>query len=140
MKQHYISTKIPSLLGFYYLGHVRKRLNFGWLVGASVLSLLLSACASSQEQVEMPYSDMYEVKNIQVETITNEITTTIFIAKFVETNRLSRAVSGSITDFGGYEFEDIKLDEKGFVDGETPAGQTQIEFQCVDGSCGIKEK
>ena len=61
---------------------------------------------------------MYEIRSYQVEVITNEIVTTVFISSHTET----------VTDFGGYEFEPLKPAEEA----EDPGA---IEFQCVDGSC-----
>ena len=106
------------------------------IVKASVLlllmSCLLSACSTTQTD-EPKYTDFYEVKQyeIKTETYTNEIITTVFIQKFVETNKVSVITSEVATDFGGYEFEPIEVKE------EPTSGQ--IEFQCVDGSCEVKK-
>ena len=91
------------------------------------LSVLLFGCSTAEKQ-EPTWNDMYEVRSYQVETITNEIITTVFICRQTETNKLV-SVEKEEVDFGGYEFEPI---------GEAPKGE--LEFQCVDGSCEVKEK
>ena len=85
---------------------------------------LFTAC-STTETNEPTWNDMYEVRSYQVETITNEIITTVFICRQTETNKLV-SVEKEEVDFGGYEFQPIE---------EAPKGE--LEFQCVDGSCGI---
>jgi len=101
------------------------------LLPLSVLPLL-TAC-STTETNEPKWNDMYEVKTYEVktETITNEIITTVFICRQTETNKVMK-VEKEVEDFGGYEFEPIGEDINVPTNG--------IEFQCVDGSCGIKEK
>ena len=99
------------------------------LLPLSVLPLL-TAC-STTETNEPTWNDMYEVRSYQVETITNEIITTVFICRQTETNKLV-SVEKEEVDFGGYEFEPIGKDINVPTNG--------IELQCVDGSCGIEEK
>ena len=99
------------------------------IVKVAVLLLPLSVLlACSSQKQEPTWNDMYEVRSYQVETITNEIITTVFICRQTETNKLV-SVEKEEVDFGGYEFEPI---------GEAPKGE--LEFQCVDGSCEVKEK
>lgn len=108
-----------------YSRFVRKTL-LG-LAAASVLPFLF-ACSSPQPSAEPVWNDMYEVRSYQIETVTNEIVTTVFVARYVETNKLVK-VEKEVEDFGGYEFQPIEEGPKG-----------ELEFQCLDGSCGIKEK
>lgn len=91
--------------------------------------LLFSGCATKSAELE--YNDMYETRQYQIETqiVTNEIVTTVFIAKYVETNAV-KAVAAPITDFGGYEFEPIGKGINVLTNG--------IEFQCTDGSCEVR--
>lgn len=98
------------------------------LLIATVLPLF-TACQTTETN-EPKWNDMYEVRSYQVETITNEIITTVFISKFTETNKVVK-VAKEAEDFGGYEFEPIGKDINVPTSG--------IEFQCLDGSCGIKE-
>ena len=93
---------------------------------------LLSAC-STTETNEPKWNDFYEVRSydIHTEVITNEIITTVFIAKYAETN-LYRIPQGSVVEAVGDSFEVIPYDYE--ASSRTP------EFQCVDGSCGVKEK
>ena len=93
--------------------------------------LLFSGCATKSAELE--YNDMYETRQYQIETqiVTNEIVTTVFIAKYVETNKAVKAEK-KVEDFGGYEFEPIGKDINAPTNG--------IEFQCVDGSCELKER
>ena len=106
-------------------------------IGKTALSfLMLTAltlfigCSATTQTDEPKWNDMYEVRSydIHTEVITNEIITTVFICRQTETNKVI-ATQKEVEDFGGYEFEPI---------GEEPKGE--IEFQCVDGSCSIKEK
>lgn len=91
---------------------------------------VLSSC-SAQKQ-ERDWNDMYEVRtyDIHTEVVTNEIVTTVFISRCVETNKVVK-VAEPATDFGGYEFQPIGEDIN--------VPTNELEFQCVDGSCGIKE-
>lgn len=90
-----------------------------------LMSVLLLGCAT---QVEEPrYTDMYETRQYEVRTITNEIITTTFVARYVETNAV-KIIAEPITDFGGYEFKPI---------GEE--AEVEFEFQCTDGSCEVKK-
>lgn len=98
------------------------------LLIATVLPLF-TACSTTQTD-EPKWNDMYEVRSYQVETITNEIITTVFICRQTETNKVI-SVAKEAEDFGGYEFEPI---------GEAEEPKGEIEFQCVDGSCEVKEK
>ena len=114
-------------------------INNGWInmiakptIGKTMCLLLaltflpfLSACSTAEKQ-EPTWNDMYEVRSYQVETITNEIITTVFICRQTETNKLV-SVEKEEVDFGGYEFQPIE---------EAPKGE--IELQCVDGSCEVK--
>ena len=78
---------------------------------------------------------MYELRSYQVEVITNEIVTTVFISAHTETNRLVK-IAEPVTDFGGYEFAPFVPATNDFVDIEPPSRHTQeFEFQCLDGSC-----
>lgn len=106
-------------------------------IGKTALSfLMLTAltlfigCSTTQTPDEPKWNDMYEVKTYEVktETYTNEIITTVFICRQTETNKVMK-VEKEVDDFGGYEFEPF---------GEAPKGE--LEFQCVDGSCSVKEK
>ena len=97
------------------------------LLTVSVLPLL-TACQTTQTD-EPKWNDMYEVRSYQVETITNEIITTVFICRQTETNKLV-SVEKEEVDFGGYEFQPIGKDINVPTNG--------IEFQCVDGSCEVK--
>ena len=112
-------------------------------IGKTALSfLMLTAltlfigCSATQTPDEPKWNDMYEVKTYEVktETYTNEIITTVFICRQTETNKVI-ATQKEVEDFGGYEFEYSETNTKNFVDSEKPFGDTQIEFQCVDGSC-----
>ena len=80
---------------------------------------------------------MYEVRqyDIHTEVITNEIITTVFICRQVETNKVI-SVAKEAEDFGGYEFHPIGEAEEPVV----KQNLTTPEFQCVDGSCEVKEK
>ena len=126
---------------------------------------LLSAC-STTETNEPKWNDMYEVRSYQVETITNEIITTVFICRQTETNKVI-ATQKEVEDFGGYEFDNpfdsrghwkveysetnkvlstkmsVVNDDSGYdwdyID-EKNVSSDVIEFQCVDGSCEVKEK
>ena len=107
-------------------------------IGKTALSfLMLTAltlfigCSATTQTDEPTWNDMYEVRSYQVETITNEIITTVFICRQTETNKLV-SVEKEEVDFGGYEFEPIGEDINVPTNG--------IEFQCTDGSCSIKEK
>lgn len=116
------------------------------------VSVLLSACSTTQTG-EPKWNDMYEVRtyDIHTETITNEIITTVFIQRLTETNKVVKIAEP--TDFGGYEFEGHNpFDSRGHWK-VAPIGKENLttapvvkqyfttpEFQCVDGSCGIKEK
>ena len=90
---------------------------------------LFIGCSATQTD-EPKWNDMYEVLSYQVETITNEIITTVFICRQTETNKVVKAAKEA-EDFGGYEFEPIGKDIN--------VPTNELEFQCVDGSCGIKE-
>ena len=90
---------------------------------------LFIGCSATQTD-EPKWNDMYEVLSYQVETITNEIITTVFICRQTETNKVVKAAKEA-EDFGGYEFEPIGKDIN--------VPSSELEFQCVDGSCGIKE-
>ena len=116
---------------------VKEALKTWSLVGLSVLSLFLVACSTTQTD-EPKYTDFYEVKQYEVktETYTNEIITTVFIQKFVETNKVSVITNEIATDFGGYEFEPLMEVEEPVI----KQNLTTPEFQCVDGSCEVKEK
>ena len=105
-------------------------------IGKTALSfLMLTAltlfigCSATTQTDEPKWTDFYEVKSYQIETITNEIITTVFISKFVETNKVI-ATQKEVEDFGGYEFEPIGEDINVPTNG--------IEFQCVDGSCEVR--
>ena len=112
-------------------------------IGKTALSfLMLTAltlfigCSTTQTPDEPKWNDMYEVRTYEVktETYTNEIITTVFICRQTETNKVI-ATQKEVEDFGGYEFEPI-------VEAEEPVVKQNLttpEFQCVDGSCGIKE-
>lgn len=114
-----------------YSWFVRKAL-LG-LVAVSVLSLC--SCKTSEPASEPVWNDMYELRSYQVEVITNEIVTTVFISAHTETNRLVK-IAEPVTDFGGYEFAPLVPATNDFVDIEPPSHQTQeFEFQCFDGSC-----
>ena len=106
-------------------------------IGKTALSfLMLTAltlfigCSATQTPDEPKWNDMYEVKvyDIHTETITNEIVTTVFICRQTETNKVI-ATQKEVEDFGGYEFEPIGKDIN--------VPTNELEFQCVDGSCGI---
>lgn len=91
---------------------------------------VLSSC-SAQKQ-ERDWNDMYEVRSYQIETVTNEIITTVFISKFTETNKVLSTKMSVVNDDSGYVWDYI--DEKNVsknVNGNV------IEFQCVDGSCEL---
>lgn len=75
---------------------------------------------------------MYEIRSYQVEVITNEIVTTVFISAHTETNKLFK-VAEPVTDFGGYDFDYIEPIEPVVTDNFT----TPPELQCVDGSCSL---
>ena len=107
----------------FYSWSIRKAL-LG-LVAVSVLTLC--SCKTSEPVSEPVWNDMYELRSYQVEVITNEIVTTVFISAHTETNRLVK-IAEPVTDFGGYEFEPLKPAEESKDPG-------LIEFQCVDGSC-----
>ncbi len=94
------------------------------LVLLLLVSSLLSACSTTQTD-EPKWTDFYEVKSyeIKTETITNEIITTVFMAKYTETNKV--VVVKDQYDFGGYEFEPIE---------EKPC-----DFQCVGDTCEVKK-
>ena len=98
------------------------------------LSVLLFGCSTAEKQ-EPTWNDMYEVRSYQVETITNEIITTVFICRQTETNKVI-SVAKEAEDFGGYEFQPIGEAEEPVV----KQNLTTPEFQCVDGSCEVKEK
>ena len=98
------------------------------------LSVLLFGCATAEKQ-EPTWNDMYEVRSYQVETITNEIITTVFICRQTETNKVLSTKMSVVNDDSGYDWD--YLDEKNVSQNVNENG---IEFQCVDGSCGIKEK
>lgn len=89
---------------------------------------VLSSCSTAKQ--EKDWNDMYEVRSYQIETVTNEIVTTVFLARYVETNKIVN-VGKEVEDFGGYEFQPIGEDINVPTSG--------IEFQCLDGSCAIKE-
>ena len=101
------------------------------LLIATVLPLF-TACQTTQTD-EPKWNDMYEVRqyDIHTEVITNEIITTVFICRQVETNKVI-SVAKEAKDFGGYEFQPIEPVVK--------QNLTTPEFQCVDGSCEVKEK
>lgn len=130
-KQNTKHSRLSSYYGFLGNAYCKR---IALLLTVSVL--LLSACAT--KPVGPEYNDMYEVRQYQIETVTNEIVTTVFIAKYVETNKAVKAEK-EVEDFGGYEFEYSETNTKNFVDSEKPFGDTQIEFQCVDGSCEVKK-
>lgn len=103
------------------------------LVAVSVLTLC--SCKTSEPVSEPVWNDMYELRSYQVEVITNEIVTTVFISAHTETNRLVK-IAEPVTDFGGYEFAPFVPATNDFVDIEPPSRHTQeFEFQCLDGSC-----
>lgn len=91
---------------------------------------LFTACSTAEKQ-EPTWNDMYEVRSYQVETITNEIITTVFICRQTETNKVLSAKMSVVNDDSGYDWDYI--DEKN-------VSSDVIEFQCVDGSCEVKEK
>lgn len=114
----------------FYSWSIRKAL-LG-LVAVSVLTLC--SCKTSESVSEPVWNDMYELRSYQIEVVTNEIVTTVFISAHTETNRLVK-IAEPVTDFGGYEFAPLVPATNDFVDTEVPSDHTQIEFQCVDGSC-----
>lgn len=93
-------------------------------------SALLLGCAA-QQPVEPTYTDMYESHQYLIQTVTNEIVTTVFVARYVETNKVFR-IAEPITDFGGYNFDSVGQDK-------IPAAN-ELEFQCVGESCEIKRE
>lgn len=118
-------SKTSWLSDYSVLGNIPNIVKVSCLL--LTVSVLLLGCAT--KSVEPEYNDMYEVRQYQIQTITNEIVTTVFIAKYVETNKVVKAEK-EVEDFGGYEFEPIGEDIN------VPANG--IEFQCTDGSCEVR--
>lgn len=114
------------------LNRIKQKPTFGksafFLSALTALSLLIG-CTATTKTDEPKWNDMYEVRQYQIETVTNEIVTTVFIAKYVETNKVVKAEK-EVKDFGGYEFEPVGKDINAPTNG--------IEFQCTDGSCEVR--
>lgn len=142
-----ISHNDPSVKTRFMLGFIVKVPRFLFLLlAASVLSFL-PGCVSAPKS-EIGYNDMYEVRSFQVETVTNEIVTTVFILRLSETNTIKETARQinlpnlKPQDDSDYDWDFVYSQgaSNGVVDNEKPDGHTQIEFQCVDGTCEVKEQ